>query len=1145
MRILKSSFMSTISEGLRQEFLDREDNKSQRVSISQKFQALKIALGCVAGDRRAPFPWLSKFGEQAMHLYLTIIPNARSDVLSPTANLQPTSIESFCKMMPFSKISNEIPPSLKTPLIENNYYFHANPKFSREDLNLCLLFTGFAEGYLATCRECAAVGVLWGALYEDEANESMEDKIMRLLVQDGKVLKANELQARLALALTRIYRAKALAKPFDRGMLVQEIDRLIGLLRDEFPSLYATLCRRHAPRDSGVWQWFSPPLHLAMLHMQIHFLLGSGWIICKVVPALILSTPDSTPEAVMDGLSDAILLLNMHSLSHAENTQMGMQILQTLVYALQAFAMALKNVEYTPFAHLAQGPGNNDLALAKLFCLPFVALTPFLQWKTTALGAKSKLLRIGKGGLTILAGMISSVDFYTGLRTPGLYRRFLLEGTRALYTAVTNPKLHQDKTGLWIQEVHRQTRKDASLLTMTASTHRRCQGDTREACKTVVQFTRFFNVNRMLQDSSSKKSHANAKYELELFHDLLNEQIEVRNAIDKENEFEKRRANGGEWSQQEGATQNSGVYSGLRSVVNGGVAVVSNNMKHFDPYFYKSSGGDRTKTALQSATRADVLAVFRSIEGLWDYLFLDQPQNSPCVLLEYREDAETMRRMIPSLLQTVEISVADSGVLKNETERKSLPPIISQILYDRVNEGTLCKFFTFPDEGLWRSHEEVYHTPAEIHSLRQNFTDGFQGFEQLPHLTSEDELKTLLQRYRDFQLPDKWGPHLTVEAHSSSLPLLLTLLLQKKTVDGPFHGHVNPTLDKQGTEKAYALGMLNMLNGVGASQSTLLAVDKALAKKGSSHLGPAAFFATHYAARHSAPAALTVQALKYLGAAYPMPVNAVRKKLTALGANLSKGTTLPLPAPWGLEMRGEPSLLLKSKSLAPLHACALLPLHPTPLLLQRWLRAPDPAARSTMKKYYAVNPDILTASVIHDLSLLTALKMTMEIHERAEQTLKVQNRLRQTMVFAREELMVSTKQMLSLMLFISDYFALYNGDGECDAAQQDDVDIAVHHLQALLDSEERRDEKFVAQGMLKIMGEGWQKVAPTAENLLLQTVREFFKVVYSEVYRVDVSPPDGERRMQRPPPSYAITRHSPPTVFQSLLRGDSEKDLIL
>jgi hypothetical protein len=1130
----KHSLMGSNLEALRQEFLEREDKKSQRISIGQNFQQLKMTIG-YAGDHRAPFAWLSKFGEQAMNTYLNI-PNARSDALSPAHKLPSAiSIERFCNLMPFAKILNEI--SQQTPLIENNYYFHPNPKFSREDLNLCLLYTGFSEGYIETCRECAAVGVLWGALYEDAGNESMEQKMTQLLVRDGKGAKVNELQARLALALTRIYRAKALAKPFDRGMLVQEIDGLIGLLHDEFPSLYATLCRRHAPRESGVWQWFSPPMHLAMLHMQIHFLLGSGWMICKVVPALIHSTPDSTPAAVMDGVSDAILLLNMHSLSQTENAQIGMRILQAIVYTLQAFAMALKNVEYTPFAHLAQGH-DDDLVMAKLFCLPFVVLTPFLQWETTALGAKSKLLQYGKNGLITLAGVISSVDFYTGLRAPGMYRRFLTEGTHTfadLYNALTNPNLRRDMTGLWIQNLRNQSRKDASFLTMVTSSHKGCQDNTlKEACKTVVHFTRFFNVNRMLQDSNSKKSHSNAKNELELFYDLLNERIEDRNAIDKEKEFEKRRANDGAWAEEDGATRKSALYSGLRSMVNGGVAVVSNNMKHFDPYFYKSSGGDRAKTALQSATRADVLAVFRSIKGLWDYLFLDQQQNSTCVLVEYRKDAETMRRMIPSLLQTVDISVADSGVLKNETERKSLPPIILQILYKKVNESTLCKFFTFPDEELWRSHEEVYHTPTQIHSLQQNFTDGFQGFDQLPHLASEDELKTLLQRYRDFRLPDKWGPHLAAEAPSraSSLPLLLTLLLQKKAVDGarPFRGNINPSLDKQGTEKAYALGMLNMLIGVGASQSTLLAVDMGLAEKGASHLGPAAFFATHYASRHSAPAALTVEALKYLGVAYPMPVSAVSTKLADLGADLSKGITLPLPALWGLGMRGEPSLLLKSKALAPLYACALLPLHPTPLLLQRWLQAADPAARRKMKKYHAVNPDILTASVIHDISLLTALKLM------GIDTANVPNRLRQTMVFARDELMVSTEQMLTLMLFIADYFALYGDKGDYDAVKRDDVDIAVHHLQALLDSEERQD---VVRGVLKIISEGWQKAASTAENLLLQTVEDFFKVVYSEVYRVQVSQPDSARKTKKS--SYVTTLHRPPSLFKSLWADDVPK----
>ncbi len=176
-----------------------------------------------------------------------------------------------------------------------------------------------------------------------------------------------------------------------------------------------------------------------------------------------------------------------------------------------------------------------------------------------------------------------------------------------------------------------------------------------------------------------------------------------------------------------------------------------------------------------------------------------------------------------------------------------------------------------------------------------------------------------------------------------------------------------------------------------------------------------------------------------------------------------------------------------------------------------------------MKKYYTVNPDILTASLIHDISLLTVLKVM------GIDTASVQNRLRQTMVFARDELMVSTEQMLTLMLFIADYFALYGGKGDYDAVKRDDVDIAVRHLQALLDSEERQD---VVRGVLKIMSEGWQKVASMVENLLLQTVEDFFKVVYSEVYRVQVSQPDGARKTKTP--SYVTTRPSPISLFDSL-----------
>lgn len=1014
---------SPLFEKMKAEFINADQHSSPTLTISDRFIELKEI---ICGNAQAPFPWLQHFGDSAVRLLSS---RSSSMLMKKSAYASHDEKREYIQKMPFAKSLDQL--NDQSFMIQQNYYYGGDcetldiPKLKdiiANDIN-------FNRGYYETCTECAAMGIIWDSLRlqpNDGSSSSMQSELEKILTMDGKGDSKHTLQQGLALAIMKVHSAKKFNG--DRMSLQESVDDLAALIRDDFQSVYQKITERfeHDLEEgapvSNVWRWRNPEMAKKMVQITVHFLKTGAWIL----PKLLLQTPQIVSIAP-ERITELIFLINSYVLESQEAQWFN---------AITLFSTGCMQRE------------NQVL----LFDLPYILLF------VTCTMANSIQRLLGRNTFRVLAGLVSTNHFYHCLFlapfsrdntfSSGLEYILKLKGSTA-----SEPNRALDLVA------HRHVRMVASHLCSSVTF-------SKEACEIITDFSFPFLCNQTLASNSyyvyphsHSKTWTLALRELEMYTKLQHSaQLEEERAL---------------VSQRMDHRILSASRLDMHTIAS---AVVSETYGFVQDLFKEQTSAEckRGQIIPEHAT-----TLFIGIQDLWKYVFLDifsqtQTLQGRCIVLDFQNVSQAIREMQPCLLMSAKIAIQHAKLLENERMGFKNRDLIRMIWEKDGGTITLTQHFVLPDIKNWEMHTQ---------DLLAHFVGSFKGFDALPRL-SDYEIRILLKKYREFELP-------VVEDYvlqeSNLLLKIVPLFLRLKNSRAPamiipsgIQCPENQTL----VHTAYYIGFLNLLLGQMESAEILSMVEIHGVIK------PSAFLAEQFVSNVSTAPILVETALHFIKRTAPMRIDQTHENLQLLLKEYSEQER-DIPFKNFIEQlqfistnEGKRLLRLRAhpgnqtKEAIVLHACCMRSYYPN----MRILFNADQIAR-TLTRYYAINPDILTAAMIHSVSLTAALCLCGG--ENLSRDLNtMQKRMNALMTIAKETLKVTRDAMEKTLFFIADYFAVY---AQSSTAEFHDESLKTW-LETLWQGEKDELVKAAATGMMLKLREPWN--TRLADKCLLDALKE-------------------------------------------------------
>lgn len=1073
--------------------LSQESNEH----ISETFYKIKTL---VSGRDSAPYEWLQTMCDNKRVAFVAIHEDMLMRRFSPSDQMH--VLKNVQMEIPFVKEFEDFDSSLL--MIQNNYFYDQAAAAAPHNLKGHVENINFNIGYLRTCMECTAVGVLWDTLYTSEST----DKNMQTILHDQMVsarINATEttgIQQQLALALTRAYTTyfQVTATVDKKKAHSDAIHELLALLKKSFNAIYSALQAKCAQRQ-GVNTWYSS-LIPRLISKQIRFYVTGAWALQKLVISL---TSESTDR--MDMFLQLAQLCNIHSLTdqssqRATNIAAGLQKWQIASLFLQMFQEGLiflrrleglsRNRGYAPWMHIDASKNFEDIFFI-ITNLPFLLMLPFLfssfNENTRRQRPSRKLLLAGlictntffcaRQGLIFYDlrthrnysdDIISQIYYTISRQIENLTPAGILPGNRFFNPELFSDILHfpQNIPGLWVGRERRSTSSSDSILRSwnhLSANHNLVPATMRciqslSACGTVTSFTFFVVLNR-LQEIAGELCDSvcpprNHSEELQVFYNM---QESIKSSRIAERQQEQRL--------QENTIENAYRGSNLN------LFATTLGVAWYEILRWWTAPRELQQPRDEQTSQEQVQALFQGIEALWRYLSLDllssEPVGECLIIVDFQDNVSVMRKMLQPLVHIINLALIETNFLQQAaTSLHVNNRALASRIVDRPDNAIVCKSFEIPNAEEWEKYALTESNRGQD-PLLHRFAAQFKGFEQLPTL-SDQGLKVAVKRYKELPLPqvENWGAHIwplrdpTSGNHISLLhilPQLLEIRVRGSNQNANFANYLNQSRvsskDCPQTElhTAYALGMLNMLsdNYVIAQliQNTptcqiLMQVDRKLP-----YAGPAVFFAVHYAGHFRKPEELIKKALTYLAISRPLPIEEVYQDLINSGSTgnfedfmadqtlnrMQRRNVSTVRQMYDIDILKGSDPFFQCKARALLDACAMRSPHPLPMLLQRWLLESDmsnPTEKQTMKTYYDLNPDILTACLIYDITL--RMQQLLVGDDMMGETLTA--RTRKTLQFAREKLKVEKTSLQKILFFLAEYFVVYypnieifSGDG--------------------------------------------------------------------------------------------------------------------
>lgn len=1048
--------------------------------ISDTFHTVKNLLA--GGDVRAPYDWLETMCDKKT---LDFVTNpTHTDILMQSCQIQ-NQLKKVQGEIPFVKESQDLDSS--AVLIQNNYFYHNPANSSALSLNDHLKKIHFKTGYIQTCTECSAMGVLWDTIYASDPTSSkdMETILNDQISKTGiNATLTTGLQQQLALALTRVYTTwfKVTAKVNKQKVHSDAIQELLKLLQRGFTAIYSDLEAKCAQRREA-HTWYSS-LIPRLISKEIRFYITGAWALQKLVISL---TSESTDR--MDVFLQLAHLCNIHSLASQPTivaaSLQRLHLVSHFLRQLQEGLLFLRQLEvdlrcdgYAPWLHI-DASKNFEQTFFIITNLPFLLMLPFLFssfYENQTRQSASRTL--------VLTGLFCTNSFFCAIQGPIFYnlmtRQNHYDGILSqIYYTISNPNLYSDilrfnapALGLWVESRRNllpsssEPRNVQSLYNSSASYNMLpatnfCLHSMR-ACGTVTSFTFFVVLNRLqeilggLGDSSySPRNHSK---ELQVFY-WSQESIKQSHIAQ---DLQERRF-------QENIIESTNRGSRFN------LMVTTIGVGWYEMLRWWTTPRVLQQPRDEQTSQEQVQALFQGIEALWRYLSLDllssEPVSECIIIMHFQDNVSLMLKMLQPLVHIVRLALIETKFIQQEATSMHLSnQALAKRIVDQPDSALVCKSFQIPNAKEWQMYN-LNESKGGQDPLLHHFAAQFKGFEQLPTL-SDQGLKVAVKRYKELPLPqvENWGAHIwplrdpTSGNHISLLHILPQLLeIREGRMESTTTSNFIKCLDQhrvrynasQKTElqTAYALGMLNMLSDETYIQQRmkntptckiLMQVDRNLP-----YAGPAVFFAVHYAGHFRKPEELIKKALTYLAISRPLPIEKVYQDLINSGSTgnfedfmadqtlnrMQRRNVSTVRQMYDIDILEGSDPFFECKARALLDACAMRSPHPLPMLLHRWLLESDsdnPREKETMKTYYDLNPDILTACLIYDITL--RMQQLLVGDEMLGNTLTA--RTRKTLRFAKLTLNVSKHSLQKILFFLAEYFVVYypniqifSGDG--------------------------------------------------------------------------------------------------------------------
>lgn len=1050
-----SASLEDIKQCLSQE--DCNDACTVKMNISDEYHKLKKFF---SGHNNLPYTWLSTMCNRKLDEFIRT-ENGSTLLATKIESVSPSDWTIVQNEIPFVKEKEESDDPRTTLFIQHNYFYKSilsntnSLPMQQQLVQNHMKNIDFMKGYLATCRDCKALGLLWDILHDDDSNPMYEmEKHMRELMIKGGVSSSTivELQQKLALALTRVYTTKYLVSDTladkKSALCAAAVDNLVGLLKNHFNFFYDALVAKIA-QSRQVHRWYSP-LIPRLLSKQIRFYITGACVLSKVLQTVVVSElPDRH-----DVLSEIVAQININFLASHEESVVG-----AILQWLQVLSLFLDNVEdYTPWIHV-DIMKNFPMFFWIATNLPFLLIVPFvMRTYYTQQNAKN---------LYFLAGLCSTNLFFFGTEAPVFYNlvinSFRQEDTgilHSIYSTLSKTQLYDHilrsnapSESVWwrvtreilsegpssppLESVYNSSASSYDLSPATA----RCSNQT--ACTTITDFTFFVALHKlslMMANFSPKKMKTNHTKELEVFYTFQRQRMIQRNA---------------ETQQRERRQQNLLQTAAAGSRAELALTFVSEGWYNFVNWW--TTPGQMVQPSFRQEEVVDfmhVQALFRRIEELWSHVSLDLLSSNAadeCIIMNFQENVTAMRHMLPPLAQAFYLALTESKILESTAEQTlAFRNKVTDLGFPDdsfVTKVLVCKEFAMPDASQWKRYDPRQAESGEDQLLLE-FTQQFKGFEKLPSL-SDKGLSALVKKYQALELPnvDWWGAHIQLDERRRDnkismlhiLPLLLKIKISGKDLSQHFTKLMQDSrIDyddsyKTSLDTAYALGMLKLLTESGNSPTytILSAVDTNMP-----FLGPAVFFAVNYANHFSLPTKLVEKALEYIAMSRPLPINAVNDKMREYirgrsfqkfiqEMQLNQLTREQVNTIHFNYIDNEAVDLDQYKARAVRNACSFWSPYPLPMLLRkRFLENEENVNDVKIKAYYRLNPDVLTACFIADI----IMRMHLLLFEDLKNGQEVELRMKRTLNFAKNTLQINKQSLEKILFFLADYFVVYFPD---------------------------------------------------------------------------------------------------------------------
>lgn len=999
---------SSFSSSVKYEFINAERGiSSKKIVISNKFHELKDIL---RGNPLAPFPWLQYFGKKAIESYNDIL---KGKLMIKTNDVSTSDANVYTERIPFAKRKKHFVDDQF--LVEQNYYYTLNPAFSRNEIRSedILSVIKFTNGYTRVCSESAALGLIWDTLHSlYHTKGSMQEMVDEAIHPSHTAIK-NELQTNLALAILHIHTAKlgqhgGEISSDTIAYLEGKVCKLVDLLQADFKPIYTEIEDKLIHR--GVWTWKNKAKAMAMVQMSLNFLVTGVWILPRL---LVYLQGQNIRFVSAQTISDFILFVNSQ-----RSDEPDIKWFNSMILIMQG---------------LQHNPSSNE----NLHCL-FLNLPYLLSFLTSSFSGRIKNL-LGRNGFRMLAGLLTTNQCLH------LYHRRNYNILNSVDAHNRDSQLlNYISRGLWVQHnnpinMNALTLQRVSDVGRDLCFNKRGALPSQSACEVITRFgfpyvsTHITELKITLLDFSyilhtRKRSWPKALNELRDYIVLARREMQEAEAVMVSDAL------------------NDEILATGRPLQRMTENIIANTYSYVNSFFSNTPSTDNTLKS-SDINQEDIIDLFIEIKDLWQYLHMDiftETNTGRCVVINLKNSTDASRLMQPCLLASIKLAIHHTNIMDSVSELKN-PDTIREILSD--NAEKICYYFSFPETNQWVRHSD-----------RPEILDDFEGFDQLSQL-SRHEMDLLLTKYKDLRLPG-------LQAGETTFSKIVPALLRIKDSSGHDESRrleISPSFQySKQASIAYSIAILNlMMDNTWAQQNTESILSTLEEELIILEQRPSRFLAKAFASNSNAPPILVETALQYIAKKSPLNVESVYNRLQKWFKQWHKNPGIMvfnrfihnldrIPEHWGRDA---------TKNL--MMACCMYSPYPDMQILSHWIRNQVSDNTGMIKRCYDINPDILTVAILHDISLMTALGVA----DLTDLSI-AEERVRLTMLLARDTLGVSREVMEKTLFFIADFFKVYKKDR---IAINMDTSIMINQLNLHANSQDQLVRKGAEGVKIKIL----------------------------------------------------------------------------